>query len=78
MFSFISKNWRGKPLIDRATVVNLIGNTTTKAGLEIQAELDENAYEKGIKISDEELARINLQREEFHGEWHYKILPQKS
>lgn len=78
MFSFISKHWRGKPLIDRATVVNLIGNTTTKTGLEIQAELDANAYAKGIKISDEELARIKLPREEFHGEWNYKMLPQIS
>jgi len=75
MFSFISKNWRGKPLIDRATVVNLIGNTTTKTGLKIRAELDENIYEKGIKISDEELAQVNLHKEEFHGEWNYKILP---
>lgn len=75
MFSFISKNWRGRPLIDRATVVNLIGNTTTKMGLKIRAELDENIYEKGIKISDEELAKINLQKEEFHGEWNYKIMP---
>lgn len=76
MFSFISKNWRGKPLIDRATVVNLIGNTTTKKGLTIRVKLDENIYEKGIKISDEELARINLQKEEFHGEWNYTITPE--
>jgi len=78
MFSFISKNWRGKPLIDRATVVNLIGNTTTKTGLKIQAELDENIYEKGIKITDKELAKVALQKEEFHGEWNYTISPQLS
>lgn len=75
MFSFISKNWRGKPLIDRATVVHLIGNTTTTTGLKIRAELDENIYEKGIKVSDEELAQVHLYREEFHGEWNYCISP---
>ncbi|PIZ71650.1 hypothetical protein COY07_04565 [Candidatus Peregrinibacteria bacterium CG_4_10_14_0_2_um_filter_43_11] len=75
MFSFISKNWRGKPLIDRATVVSLIGNTTTQTGLIIQAELDENTYQKGIKISARELAQVNLHKEEFHGEWNYKISP---
>lgn len=78
MFCFISQNWRGKPLIDRATVVNLIGSTSTKSGLKIRAKLDENEYEKGIKISDEELSRIALERAEFHGEWNYKISPQKS
>lgn len=75
MFSFISKNWRGRPLLDRATVVNLIGNTTTKTGLKIFAELDENIYEKGIKVSDQELAQINLQKLHFHGEWNYFISP---
>lgn len=75
MFSFISKNWRGKPLIDRATVVNLIGNTTTKTGLKIRAWIDENTYEKGIKVSDEELSRVNMQKDAFHGEWNYMILP---
>ena len=75
MFSFISKNWRGKPLIDRATVVNLIGSTTTKTGLKIQAELDENIYEKGIKISDKDFEKIILQKDIFHGEWNYSILP---
>jgi len=77
MFSFISKNWRGKPLIDRATVVNLIGNTKTKSGLTIQSKLDENIYMKGIKISDEELASIYIEKESFQGEWNYKIYPQK-
>lgn len=75
MFSFISQNWRGKPLIDRATVINLIGNTKTKSGLEIKAKLDENIYKTGIKVSDEELAAVNLVRDEFHGEWNYKIIP---
>ena len=76
MFSFISQNWRGKPLIDHLTVVSLISNTTTQKGLKIKAALDENCYEKGIKISDEELAKVKLFRYKFHGEWNYKISPQ--
>jgi len=76
MFSFISKNWRGKPLIDKATVVNLIANTKTKKGLEIKAKLDENIYQRGIKISDEELEKVKIRRYKFHGEWNYKINPE--
>lgn len=75
LFSFISKNWRGRTLIDRATVVNLISHTKTKTGLEVKARLDERGYQKGIKVSDKELAAVNLQRDEFHGEWNYKIRP---
>ncbi len=75
MFCFISKNWRGKPLIDTATVVSLIGNTKTNTGLEISAELDERSYQKGVKVSDKELAEINLHKENFHGEWNYVIKP---
>lgn len=75
MFCFISKNWRGKPLVDRATVVTLIGNTTTEKGLSIKAKLDENIYEKGKKIPDEEFANIALKKELFHGEWNYTIAP---
>lgn len=75
MFSFISKNWRGRPLVDRATVVSLIGSTKTKTGLRIRAKLDENHYQKGIKISDQALAKITLQKELFHGVWNYRILP---
>lgn len=77
MFSFISKNWRGKPLISRQTVIELIGNTKTKTGLEIKAVLDENFYEKGIHVSDEEMEMINLEESDFHGEWNYRIKPQK-
>lgn len=76
MFCYISKNWRGQPLITRETVVNLIGNTTTNKGLKIQAMLDENIYEKGKKITDEQLNAINLEKSDFHGEWNYKIKPQ--
>lgn len=73
MFSYISKNWRGKPLIDRATVINLIGNTTTKTGLQIKVKLDEQTYEKGIKVSDQELENINITKDDFRGEWNYCI-----
>ena len=75
MFSFISHNWRGRPLIDRSTVVNLIANTKTKNGLSIQARLDENIYQKGKKISDKELSLVNLIKDEFHGEWNYQVHP---
>ena len=78
LFSFITKNWRGKPLIDRATIVNLIGNTKTKNGLFVQAELDSNTYQKGIKISDAELEKINITQKKFHGEWNYVIKPLKA
>jgi hypothetical protein len=75
MFCHITKNWRGKPLSSRAVVVNLIASTKTKTGLQIQAELDTNAYETGIVVSDEELAAIRIKREAFHGEWNYTISP---
>jgi transposase len=75
MFSYISKNWRGKPLISRETVVQLISNTTTTTGLKIQAVLDENQYEKGIVISDKQLAKVNISTETFHGDWNYCIEP---
>ena len=76
MFSFISQNWRAKPLIDLVTVVNLIAATTTKNGLKICCELDENVYEKGIKVSNEEMKNLNIIRSDFHGEWNYTISPQ--
>ena len=76
MFSFISRNWRGRPLKNLGTIINLIANTTTKTGLQIEAELDQNEYEKGIKISDDEMASLNIDRDNFHGEWNYKIMPQ--
>lgn len=74
-FSFISVNWRGKPLIDRATVVSLIANTTTATGLKIQAKLDERNYQTGIKVSDQEMKLLNLHQDTFHGEWNYFIQP---
>ena len=75
LFSYISKNWRGKPLINRETVVNLIGNTKTKTGLTVSATLDQNNYQKGIKVSNEELAEVKLVPDQFHPEWNYKIIP---
>jgi hypothetical protein len=75
MFCHITKNWRGKPLLSRAVVVNLIGNTKTKTGLHIHAALDTNAYETGIKVSDEELATVRMKKDSFHGEWNYTISP---
>ena len=77
MFSFMSKNWRGRPLDSLGTIVNLIASTTTKKGLQIEAEIDKNEYEKGIKVSDEEMALLNIERDSFHGEWNYKIMPRQ-
>ena len=75
MFCHITENWRGKPLVSRAVIVNLIGNTKTRTGLTITAELDENTYPTGIKISAAELAAIRLKPDTFHGDWNYTILP---
>ena len=75
LFSFISQNWRGKPLISRAAIVNLIANTKTTTGLTVKAMLDENNYETGRKVSDEEMNTLNLSRESFHPEWNYRIEP---
>ena len=75
MFCHITANWRGRPLISREVVVNLIGGTTTTQGLHIKAVLDENRYAPGIKVSDEELATLVIERDEFHGEWNYQLRP---
>ncbi len=75
MFCHITENWRGRPLISREVVVNLISNTTTKAGLTIKSKLDKNEYPTGIKISDQDFEKLNLVRESFHGEWNYYLLP---
>jgi Rhodopirellula transposase DDE domain len=75
MFCHITENWRGRPLRSLGVIVNLIGNTTTKAGLRIVAELDPNPYETGIKVSDEQLASVRIKRDQFHGEWNYTITP---
>ena len=75
MFCHITENWRGRPLISREVVVNLISNTTTNNGLTIKAKLDENEYPTGIKISDQDFGSLTLVREIFHGEWNYYLLP---
>jgi len=75
LFSFISQNWRGKPLISHEVIVKLIVATTNTSGLKVHCELDTAEYPAGIKISDEELNQVNLVRHEFHGEWNYSILP---
>jgi hypothetical protein len=75
MFSYITKNWRGRPLVSRAVIVNLIGHVRTSSGLRIEAELDTKAYPKGRKISDRELSQVRLEKAEFHGDWNYTIHP---
>ena len=76
LFSYISLNWRGKPLTSYEVVVNLIGSTTTTKGLKVESELDTNTYEKGIKVTDKDFKKINIRKDNFHGEWNYSILPQ--
>ena len=74
-FSYITKNWRAKPLESLEVIVNLIANTTTQKGLTIKAKADKNQYEKGLKVDDEVLKKINLTTKEFRGDWNYKISP---
>jgi hypothetical protein len=75
LFSFISQNWRGKPLVSHEVIVNLIAGTSTATGLHVQSRLDEKPYPAGVKVSDEELAQVVLRPDRFHGEWNYTILP---
>ena len=77
LFSFITQNWRGKPLISHEVIVNLIAATTTQKGLHVECGMDKKTYRKGIKISDNELKEINLTSEKFHEEWNYTIKPNK-
>lgn len=77
LFSFITQNWRGRPLVSHETIVNLIARTTTRAGLVVKAALDTNHYETKIKVSDEELARLCLKPHPFHGDWNYTLSPRK-
>ena len=78
LFSFITTNWRGKPLRSYRTIVQLIAATTTDTGLTVRAELDENKYPKGVKVSDAQMAAVNLSRHAFHGDWNYTISPQRN
>ena len=75
MFCHITQNWRGKPLTSRLAIVELIGATTTKSGLSVRCELDDNTYAKGIKVSDKEMATLNITGDTFHPEWNYTIAP---
>jgi hypothetical protein len=75
MFSFVSLNWRGKPLESLEVVVNLISATTTSTGLKLYARVDPEAYERGIEITDEQLAAVNITRHTFHGDWNYTVIP---
>lgn len=75
MLCHITANWRGRPLETREVIVNLIANTRTSKGLTIQAHLNVNSYSKGIKVSDEEMTRLNITPEDFHGEWNYSLSP---
>jgi hypothetical protein len=75
MFCHITQNWRATPLTSRLAVVELIANTTTKTGLTIRCELDTNTYPKGIKVSEEQMAALNLKGDEFHPDWNYSISP---
>ena len=75
LFSFITQNWRGKPLVSYQTIVQLIASTTTRTGLNVKCGIDPNLYPAGIKVSDAEMAAINIAPHEFHGEWNYSISP---
>ena len=75
LFSFITQNWRGKPLRSLQTIVQLIGATTTKTGLKVRCELDETFYPKGVEVTEADMAAVNIRRHEFHGEWNYTISP---
>jgi hypothetical protein len=75
LFSFISQNWRGKLLVSHEVIVNLIAATTTKTGLQVVCQLDQHSYPVGLKVSQKAMEEINLQKDTFHGEWNYTILP---
>jgi transposase len=75
LFSFITMNWRGKPLVSVEAIVELIGNTTTREGLQVQTAIDPKQYQAGIKVSDQQLAQVRFQPHAFHGDWNYSIVP---
>lgn len=78
LFSHITMNWRARPLISHEVIVSLIASTTTSTGLRVQSRLDTASYPAGIKVTDAEMAAVRLQRDDFHGEWNYTILPRES
>jgi transposase len=75
LFSFITQNWRGRPLVSYQTIVQLIAATTTTAGLTVRSEIDSKTYPKGVKVTDAEMDALNIHRHHFHGEWNYTIMP---
>jgi hypothetical protein len=75
LFCHVTQNWRGRPLVSHDLIVKLIGATTTRTGLKVKAALDTRRYESGIKVTDQELKAVRIQRDDFHGEWNYSILP---
>ncbi len=75
LFSFITQNWRGKPLRDLAAIVNLIAGTTTRNGLKVRCVLDRRRYPKGIKVTDAQMRQVRLVPHKFHGDWNYTIKP---
>jgi Rhodopirellula transposase DDE domain len=77
LFSFISINWRGRPLRTYETIINLIGNTTNRGGLVVRARLDRRNYPTGKKVSAKELRELKIEPDEFHGDWNYVIRPRK-
>ena len=78
LFCHIAQNWRGRPLTDRVAVVEMIGATTTKAGLKVECALDTRTYEKGIKVSDAQMQTLDITGDTFHPEWNYTIKPRNS
>jgi len=78
LFSYIAMNWRGKALTSLATIVSLIGTTTTTSGLRVRSEIDKRSYPKGVTITDEQMEQLHLKRHQFHGDWNYTIHPRKA
>ena len=77
LFSYISMNWRGKPLASLAAIVSLIASTTTQSGLRVRSEIDRGHYPKGVVVTDQQMVHINLKRHSFHGDWNYTIRPRR-
>jgi hypothetical protein len=75
MFSFVSLNWRGRPLESLELIISLISATTTNTGLKLYAQLDDRTYERGVEVSDQQLAAVHITRHSFHGDWNYTISP---
>ena len=77
LFAYISQNWRGKPLLSHQVIIQLIGATTTDTGLTVTCDIDADSYPKGIKVSDAEMATLNISGDDFHPEWNYTIAPKR-